>query len=205
LKIIKPYWEIIYREPRITTLKIIANNARVCYQSEGNFKRAEDDKKLVKNLVKLGHGAMLEFSDVIVKFVADRGFVDELTRHRIASFAVESTRWCNYFKKDIEFIEPINLKEESIKAYNEWANSCVIAEIAYKKMIENGCTPQIARSVLPLSIKSEIRIKTNLREWMHIFSLRTTKNAHPFMRSLLLSLQEDFKRWLPEVFGEAVK
>ena len=115
----------------------------------------------------------------------------------MASYAQESTRYCNYKNKDIEFIKPVTLKEEygtsnftDIKSvflatktpYEIWCASMIAAERSYKAILELGYSPQIARSVLPNSLKTEICMKMNMRSFRNFIQLRTAKTAHPDMQ-----------------------
>jgi thymidylate synthase (FAD) len=126
----------------------------------------------------------------------------ELTRHRLCSFSVESTRFCNYnkekFGKEISVIEPPELVGVNRE---HWINTVSLAETMYLAMIENGVSAQIARSVLPLCLKTEIWCMANLREWMHIFELRCASAAHPQMREVMLQAQRIFADKIPEMFA----
>lgn len=125
-----------------------------------------------------------------VKFITDRGVTHELVRHRTASFAQESTRYCNYGDNDILFINPFveeDISEDDYR-YIDWIYGCSCSESAYKRMVGNGCTPQYARSVLVNSVKSEIVVTANVAEWDHIFSLRCDEPAHPMMKDLMIPL-----------------
>jgi len=140
-----------------------------------------------------------------VKFITDRGVSHELVRHRLASFLQESTRYCNYgndkFGKEITVIRPSDWDKWSETAKTCWKNGIDHAETVYLTMIFNGATPQQARSVLPNSLKTEINVKANFREWMHIFQLRAiSKAAHPDMRALMIPLYEKCREVLPCVF-----
>lgn len=205
-------------EGGINELKHIEKIGRVCYKSEENI--TEDGasaKKFVKMLIDRGHEAMIEHSMLSVKFIVDRGISHELVRHRIASFAQESTRYCNYssekFGNEISVIDIVNsIKYDSkmSKMYSasienilfEWWDAMEDAEKHYMKMIELGATPQIARSVLPNSTKTEITITANYREWRNLFKLRTAKAAHPQMREITIPLLKELKSRLPVVFDD---
>lgn len=207
MKIIKPGYIIMSDIDRDKILKHIEACGRVCYKSEKNIKE-ESAAKFVKGLVKSGHEAMIEHCSITVKFICDRGVSHEIVRHRLASFAQESTRYCNYIKDDfgseVTVIEPSFL-EPGTHGYVNWMGACQTAETAYFNMLNWGCTPQEARSVLPNSLKTEIVVTMNLREWRHFFKLRalgTTGKPHPQIRELAMPLLEEFKTILPEVFGD---
>jgi thymidylate synthase (FAD) len=199
LKVIDPSYAIVYRPTREEAIKRIADCARTCYQSSG-----DNDERLVRALVKNGHHAMLEHVFMTVRLVTDRGVSHELVRHRIASYAQESTRYCNYskgkFGSEITFIRPLL---QGV-AYDLWEDACQYAEEMYLTLVWDGTPPEIARSILPQSLKTEIVVTANLREWINIFNLRVLGAAgkpHPDMVRLLKPLYDDCKEWLPEVFG----
>ena len=156
-------------------------------------------------LISRGHEAMIEHSSLSVKFTVDRGVSHELVRHRIASFAQESTRYCNYskdkFDNGITFIKPFFFKDGT-EEYNKWINAMEDAEDYYLELIAMGKTPQEARSVLPNSTKTEITITANYREWRNFFKLRTAKAAHPQMQEVTRPLLKELKEKLPIIFDD---
>lgn len=209
MRFIKPYAEICKDFDGEEMLKKIERVARTCYKSEGKIKDGSA-RKMVAGLIKSGHDAMLEHASVTVKFVVDRGISHELVRHRMASFAQESTRYCNYIKDDfgseIIFIIPKYLDGESA-AYDAWKSVMEYCEDAYFKLLDIGLTPQEARAVLPNSTKTEVVMTANLREWRHFFKLRalgTTGKPHPQMLEVTIPLLEDFKRAIPVVFDDLI-
>lgn len=197
-------------------LKQIESVGRTCYKSEDKI-TDESASKFVRSLIKNGHEAMIEHNAITVRFICDRGVTHEIVRHRIASFGQESTRYCNYSnEKFSNEISVIDLKEgialdTKMKNYSpeqinlimdEWLSAMEDAEKHYMKMIELGATAQIARGVLPTSVKTEIVVTMNLREWRHFFKLRAHQSAHPQMRELALPLLDDFKNQIPCVFDD---
>ena len=218
MKIIEPKYEILtdISEGGIKELQQIERVARVCYKSEDKITPdGESAKKLVGFLVKQGHEAMLEHSQLSVLFTCDRGVANELVRHRIASFAQESTRYCNYSKDkfggELSFIRPyyIEVTDADKNATNTdytpgslWVDSCECAEIIYKDMIALGMRPEQARCVLPLCLKTEIVVTANYREWRNIFKLRTPVAAHPQMRELMCPLLKELQSKIPVVFDD---
>lgn len=164
-------------------LKLIEIAGRTCYKSEDKI--TEDSaKQFVKMLIDRKHEAMLEHGSLTIKFICDRGVSHELVRHRLASFAQESTRYCNYagdkFGNELTFIEPlffdigkfgncVSLKRTL------WEIAMERAEETYLELIQEGCSPQEARSVLPNSIKTEVVMTANYREWRHFFNLRAAR------------------------------
>ena len=143
---------------------------------------------------------------ITIRFVCDRGVSHEIVRHRIASYAQESTRYCNYskdkFNNEITVIKPCFLKPCENIEDTFWYKSCEYAEMSYFDMLNVGYTPQEARSVLPNSLKTEIVVTYNLREWRNFFKLRTASVAHPQMREITVPLLKEFKTYLPEIFGD---
>ena len=212
MKIIKPYAEILTPINGVEVLKFIEMVGRKCYKSEDKI-TDESAYKFVEMLIKRGHEAMIEHYNVSVLFVCDRGVSHEIVRHRIASYAQESTRYCNYSKdkydNEVTFIEPFFWAgphftfSTTERCYEEWEKSCKIAEETYLNMLKLGkASPQEARSVLPNSLKTELVMTTNLREWRHFFKLRTAEGAHPQMREIAIPLLKEFKQLIPVVFDD---
>ena len=129
----------------------------------------------------------LVHEDVSVKFICDRGISHEIVRHRPASFCQESTRYCNYSKDgfggEITVIKPMSF-DCSDSPYRIWKRSCENAETAYFDLLDEGCTPQEARDVLPNSLKTELIMTAPLMEWCHFFNLRMSPAAHPQMQEV---------------------
>ena len=126
-------------------------------------------------------------------------------RHRLASYSQESTRYCNYskeaFGKEITVIRP-PFWTECDERYKTWEQACRDAETAYFAMLAYGASPQEARSVLPNSLKTEIVMTANLREWRHVFTLRCSAAAHPQMQQLMKPVLAEFQSHLPELFDD---
>ena len=214
MKIIKPSYEILtpISDGGIKELQHIEKIGRVCYKSEDRITDdGESAKKFVKMLISNGHEAMIEHSSLSVKFVVDRGVSHELVRHRIASFAQESTRYCNYskdkFGNEITVILPcffdtgMGILSNSL-VYQEWKSACECAEERYFNLLKMGATPQEARTVLPNSLKTEITITANYREWRNFFKLRTAEAAHPQMREVTIPLLKELKTLIPIIFDD---
>lgn len=162
---------------------------------------------LFKKIIERGHEAVLEHYSITVKFVCDRGVSHEIVRHRLASYCQESTRYCNYNKEDfgceIAVIKPCYLVEGT-KGYSDWKESCEKAENSYFDMLDFGCKPQEARAVLPNSLKTEVMMTANLREWRHFFKLRCSKAAHPQMREVAFKALFEMQKHIPIIFDDAV-
>jgi thymidylate synthase (FAD) len=145
---------------------------------------------------------MIEFGHIAVKFITDRGVAHEIVRHRLCSFAQESTRYVNYNNKGFEFIKPVWWDEWSPIERTIWKEQMCWVGDRYNSLIELGSKPQQARSILPNSLKAEIVVKANVREWRHIFKLRCNKAAHPQMVGLMTPLLEELKEKFPVLFGD---
>lgn len=207
MKVIEPSFEILTPINHDEILRRIETAARTCYKSE-DLITDESAAKMVKALVKRQHMAMLEHVSLSVKFICDRGVSHEIVRHRVASYAQESTRFCNYgqgkFGSEITVIRPL-FYDEGTPEYLEWYMGCEGCEQAYMALIEKGSNAQMARSVLPNSLKTEIVVTMNLREWIHFFNLRvvgTTGEPHPQMRQSAEPVLQTFAHELPEIFGD---
>jgi thymidylate synthase (FAD) len=174
---------------------------RLCYKSEDKI-TPTSAAKFIKMLDRRGHRAMLEHCVASVKYVCDRGMSHELVRHRIASYAQESTRYCNYnkekFGNQISVIQPPFLHPE--KSDQVWSETVRVIEDAYKRLTDIGEPAQLARSVLPISLKTEVWATYNLREWQHVFSLRCASGAHPQIRELMLKTLGVFQIVVPSMF-----
>lgn len=211
MKIVDASYEILsdISDGGIKELKHIERIARICYKSEDVITEdGESAKRMVKSLIKNGHTAMLEHSMLSVKFVVDRAFSHELVRHRMASFAQESQRYVNYSKEkfgdEITYINPPYFEYRD-NNYDCWRESMHCAEKAYFELLDNGVTPQEARSVLPNSTKTEIVISTNYREWRHILNLRaagTTGKPSPQMIEVMVPLLKELQSKIPIIFDD---
>lgn len=203
MNVIKAGYEILDELNGAEILKKIERVARVCYKSEDKITEGSAEKT-VKALIKSNHGAMLEHYSFSVKFICDRGVSHEIVRHRLASFAQESTRYCNYGNADggCTFIYPFWMNEDTD---NEWRWACGTAERAYLDMLHKGATPQEARAVLPNSLKTEVVMTANLREWRHFFKLRAcgdTGKPHPQMLEVAVPLLKEIKSLIPVIFDD---
>lgn len=217
---IKASYEILtpISEGGTKELQHIEKIGRVCYKSEDYITEdGESARKFVAMLIRNGHEAMIEHSFLSVKFTVDRGVSHELVRHRIASFAQESTRYCNYakdkFGAECAFIdlEPGIMLDNKMKKMSgeeialvmaEWTSAMEDAERHYMRLLELGATPQIARAVLPNSTKTEITVSANYREWRNFFKLRVPADVHPQMREVTIPLLKELKGMIPVIFDD---
>lgn len=200
MKIVDQSIEILTYDP----IDMIEKAARTCYKSE-DLAHGEPEV-LVDRLMRLGHYAMLEHAGMSVKFVCDRAIANEIVRHRLFSFAQESTRWCDYSKEkfdhEVTVIDP-GLDHESPE-YCTWSFAMSMCESAYMAMIHAGVKPEIARKVLPLGLKTELVVTGNYREWRHFCEVRYSKTAHPEIRQLVKMVVEEMQPKVPIIFDGIV-
>lgn len=207
MKIIKPSVEILDDLNPEEILKKLELCGRVCYKSEDKI-TDESAVKFISNIIKQGHESVLEHVSFSVRFICDRGVSHEIVRHRIASYSQESTRYCNYskgqFNGEITVIEPCFLVPGT-EGYDMWYRACQMAEQYYLSMLDWGCSPQEARAVLPNSLKTEIVMTANVREWRHFLKLRTSKASHLQMREVADMLLTELNFILPSLFDDIDK
>lgn len=207
MKVIEQSYEILApvgKDEWIREAKLIEMAGRTAYKSEDKI---TDDsfEKFIQMIANRNHGAVLEFGRMIVKFTTDRGVSHEIVRHRLCSFLQESTRYCNYgkdkFGGEITVAKPSTWNDWTFGAKSAWEESMKKSETMYLQGLEDGLSPQQARAILPNSLKTEIIVGTNFREWRHIFELRAiSKTAHPDMRALMIPLYEKVRKIMPCVF-----
>lgn len=201
MRIVEP-WIKVERIDGKKIMKRIERACRTCYRSEGKI---TDDsyKNLINNCITRGHESVLEHEKVTVRIYSDIGSYKDLTRHRFASFSVESTRYCSYDKdkygNEIAFINPVYIEDQEM--YKVWEKTMQEIEKNYIKMKKLGATTDMCRELLPHSTAGEYTMTANIREWKHILSLRTTKYVHPSIRQVLIPLLKYFKEEMPEIFG----
>ena len=223
--LVRPNHEIMVMPDQ--PLQLIEKAGRTCYKSEDKI-IADSASKFVENITARGHHSVIEHVNVTVRFICDRGVTHELVRHRLAAYSQESTRYCNY-SGGVTFIIPpwVNIKPGeydplSLEKWDEndlakavepgkyimedndllWFTQMLSCEHSYRVLLAEGWTPQQARSVLPNSLKTEIVMTANVREWRHVLTLRCSKAAHPQMRELMVPLLNKFKQEMPEIFGD---
>lgn len=204
MKIINANVEFITPVDGAAILKRLEQCGRVCYKSEAKITDTSAPA-FVAGIIKRGHEAVLEHCSFTVKFICDRGVSHELVRHRLASYCQESTRYCNYSKEgfgsEITVIEPC-FWEPFSRPWVIWRDGCEVAEESYFLLLEQGATPQEARSVLPNSLKTEVVMTANIREWRHFLKLRCSPAAHPQMREVALILLEKVHDLIPVCFDD---
>lgn len=204
MKIIDPYVELESEINGEEILKKIEKIGRVCYKSEDRI-TDESAKRFIESLLKRGHESVIEHVSLSVRIVCDRGVTHEIVRHRVASYSQESTRYCNYsndkFGNELTFIKPCFWDKYS-PCMELWLQATKQDEVKYFELLEMGATPEQARSILPNSIKTELVMTMNLREWRHFLKLRTSKAAHPQMRQVANMILTMFKEKIPVIFDD---
>lgn len=214
MKVIDAYYSVIdpdLDDPEQKEIKKIYRKleriGRICYQSDAQG-TDESAENFIRRLISRGHDAMLEHASMTVIFTVDRGVSHEIVRHRLASFAQESTRYCNYsqgkFGNEITVIRPFYL-DGNTYAYDMWLQAMSRAEQYYFAMLKEGHTPQEARAVLPNSLKTQIAVTANMREWRHILKLRaagTTGKPHPQMLEVMVPLLNELREKMPVLFDD---
>ena len=202
MRIVEP-WIKVEKIDGKQIMKRIERACRTCYRSEGKI--TEDSyKKLIKNCITSGHESVLEHEKVTVRIYSDIGSYKDLTRHRFASFSVESTRYCSYDKdkygNEIAIMNPVYIEVKEV--YEVWKKTMEEMEKGYMEMKRLGASTDMCREVLPHSTAAEYTMTANIREWRHILSLRTTKNVHPSIRQVLIPLLKYVKEQMPEIFDD---
>ena len=206
VKVVNADYKILSSMDGLQMLRQIEYIARTCYKSEDKISDdGESAKRIVKTLVNSGHESTIEHCSVTVRLTCDVGFYKDLTRHRIASFSIESTRYCMYagdkFGGEISVIKPANIPEGTPE-YAVWLRAQQEVENAYKELAAMGARPDVCRMLLTHSTKADVNITANLREWRHIFQLRTSTFAHPSLWTLLTPLLREFRRNIPVIFDD---
>ena len=206
VKLIEPSVEIVSDVDGDKILKHIELCARNCYKSEGNI--TEDTTsaiKMIGKLIELDHTAMIEHFSITARLICDVGVYKDLTRHRHCSFAIESTRYCNYskgkFGNELTFIKPCNM-DDTKGIYHTWLRTMKDIENAYMQMSEFGALPDQLRMILPHSTAASVIMTANMRELRHMFKLRCAKQAHPSVRQVMLMLLKEVHSKIPVLFDD---
>lgn len=224
MRIVDPNWKIIM--PVGMTVEGIYEHIRFCgsaaYRSD-----PVDANAFIRKIVQRGHFSVIEHVSITVSFGFDRGVSHELVRHRIAAYTQESTRFCNFsagkFGGHVTFVKPVfypkipcgeyskykvdKMLREGIFPKREiiWLKTMLTCERAYFDNLIYGGVPQEARDLLPNSLYTVVNATYNLREWRHVFKMRTAVDAHPQMREIMVPVHEEFKRLMPEIYTDVSK
>ena len=202
MRLVEP-WIKVENFDGVKIMKRIERSCRTCYRSEDKISE-ESYKNLLTNCLNRGHESVLEHEKITVRIYSDIGTYKDLTRHRFASFSVESTRYCSYNKdkygNEIAVVNPVYMEDKEV--FETWKKAIEDMEKAYMKMKELGASTDMCREVLPHSTAAEYTMTANIREWKHILELRTTNHVHPAIRQVLIPLLLLFKEQMPEIFGD---
>lgn len=202
MRLVEP-WIKVENFDGVKIMKRIERACRTCYRSEDKISD-ESYKNLLTNCLNRGHESVLEHEKITVRIYSDIGTYKDLTRHRFASFSVESTRYCSYNKdkygNEIAVVNPVYMEDK--KVFETWKKAIEDMEKAYMKMKELGASTDMCREILPHSTAAEYTMTANIREWKHILELRTTNHVHPAIRQVLIPLLLLFKEQMPEIFGD---
>lgn len=211
MKIIEPSVELINPIPYELALNTVEIAGRTCYQSEDKITDGSAEA-LIRRIIKRGHESVLEHVSVTARFICDRGVSHEIVRHRIGAYSQESTRYCNYsngkFGGEITVIKPCFFKgtfpvhDGDKDKEDHWYDACLSSEYEYFRMLEEGATPQEARSVLPNSLKTALIVTYDLREWRHFIRLRCAPDAHPQMQQVAKMAQKLLTERYPVFFED---
>ena len=202
MRLVEP-WIKVENFDGVKIMKRIERACRTCYRSEDKISE-ESYKNLLTNWLNRGHESVLEHEKITVRIYSDIGTYKDLTRHRFASFSVESTRYCSYNKdkygNEIAVVNPVYMEDKEV--FETWKKAIEDMEKAYMKMKELGASTDMCREILPHSTAAEYTMTANIREWKHILELRTTNHVHPAIRQVLIPLLLLFKEQMPEIFGD---
>ncbi len=204
MKIIEPSVELIQEIDAEKIMRHIELAGRVCYKSESRISD-QSAEKFIANILKSGHESVIEHISLTFKIICDRGVTHEIVRHRLASYSQESSRYCDYsndkFGNELTFIKPCFWTKDD-KNFLLWKDTMAQLEKIYLEMRKNGARPEQARSILPNSLKTEIFMTCNLREWRHFLKLRTAPRAHPQMREIAIKIYKILNEKLPIFFSD---
>ena len=199
MKIIEPSVELI---DDINTADIYAKIER-CGRVSRQSAPKGNPEQFIRSLIKRGHESVLEHVSFTFHIICDRAIMAELTRHRLASFTVESTRYVKY--DELTVVKPtLNPTDAINHAFlDSYLKHC---EKYYRDFSHapEGYPPEIARAVLPLCLKSELYMTANIRQWRHILKLRTANDAHPQMQHVARLILNIFREKFP-VFVEDIQ
>jgi thymidylate synthase (FAD) len=211
--LVQPSFEILTAIDGPVILRKIEMAGRTCYKSKTPDSLGKT-YSFVRNLIENGHHSVIEHENLSVRFICDRGVSHEIVRHRLAAYSQESTRYCNY-SGGVTFVIPpwVGISPGEYTTFDladygndgTWYSAMINSEMRYLQLLQDGWSPQQARSVLPNSLKTELVMTANIREWRHVLKLRTATAAHPQMRELMLPLLLSLSDLVPVLFDDIVK
>ena len=228
INVVHPAFEIMKDDLKdCSNMLILEKIIRTCYRSEGNISEYSY-KKLIKKILENEHTAMLEHMFISVKFFIDRGITHEFVRHRLCAFAQSSTRYIDYTSglnvvkpahitmTEIEEISDVSMKDypyfisqvsdenkQKIEEAFLFLNSCRTSFLNYLARIKNGANRSQARGSLCHHTEAELVVTANIREWLHIFSLRDSKAAHQDFRLVIAGFRNLLAEEYPLFFSKS--
>ena len=206
MKIVQPQIQCLTQLNGIEILKHLERIARTCYKSQDRITEdGESAKKLIANLIKAGHTAMIEHYSISMNYVSNIASYKDLSRHRHTAYAIESTRYCSYdkdkFGNEIKFLEPVEIPRGTPE-YLAWYEAMIHLEAIYMRMARAGAKPDQLSLLLPQSTAAEFNITANLREWRHIFELRALGHSRPCIKQIMQPTLSLFAQQIPVIFDD---
>lgn len=219
--------KLIDQSVKLTTITdkadyIVEKMGRKCYGSQMSDNKVSRDAFLL-GLIKSGHESVVEHTSATVEITSNLRVLEQITRHRLASFSVQSTRYVN-FKKGIICIRPVWMIHHLPGEYNNittadvchdqsvdfhaeriYLNSLIRAEGEYKALLAHGRKAEEASDILPKALATEIGMTANFREWRHVIKLRTSKKAHPQIRAIVKDIAILLSSEYPVFFSDLVE
>lgn len=182
----------------------IERAGRVCYQSEPSGVPEKADA-FIRRLIKMGHESVIEHHSITCSVTCSRSCAQQITRHRLASYSMESQRYVAYDSEkhgagSISFVLP---EGGSAKAQT-FLEAFAEAETAYDKLRAAGIAAEDARAVLPNAVATHLYMSANLREWRHFIKLRADPRAQGEIRGLAKQLHAQLVAVLPCLFDDIV-
>lgn len=211
MKIVKASVTPVTRVDGEDALLTIQQVAKTCYKTHKNTDNMTSAIRIAKQLLASGHHSMFEFYNITMRYMSNIAAYKDLRTHRISTFAVESTRWCNYskgkFGNEIAFLDPVEIPHDT-PHYEVWLNGCKMAEQNYMRMCKLGATPDQASLLLPQSTAAEFCVTANLHSWRHILALRavgTTGQPRPCVKEIMIPTLRLFAEKIPVVFDDLIE
>lgn len=191
VKIVEKSVELVNAPSYKDMLDTVESAARNCY----NSRKGDNPETFIRGLIKRGHESPIEFANIVVKITCDRATQNQLVRHRLSSFCVNSLRYIKY--DDVPFIKPDGFPDEEL-----FAEMCKDYEYNYSNLLRKGYKPEVARSMLPLCTATTMYMSANVREWRHVLKLRSHKAAQEDIRNIAEAILEIFKDKYPIFFED---
>lgn len=190
-------------------IKKVETAYRICYNSVDKMQNEsfEDSVKFITANIKRGHHSPLEHANITIEATIDRGLLAEITRHRIGSFSVSSTRYIKY-NAEVPCIMPYEIRAASQEIRDEFKSSIEQSIQTYQDLLKLDVKPENARALLPQALAVNLIETHNMREWMHIFDLRyaaTTGKPHPDMRIWMHKIYLELQKLYPHIINTPIE